>query len=79
MTDLNKVGIHFGAMSPPLKVQLKEFNLNKKVVMHLQKLVDSTFALYFADLLSEMEKRRVYKRLMKKIVDEIKKSRSKKK
>jgi hypothetical protein len=69
-----EVSLHFGALAVPLEQQLREQKLkfDKEIIKHLTKQEERISHLYFGDLLTETETRKVRDRLYKKILSHLK-------
>jgi hypothetical protein len=67
------LGIHFGALCPPIAEQAKESGVSLAEPERLQGYADSITNLYFADILSQSEVDKARKRLMKLIAKSAKK------
>jgi hypothetical protein len=66
-----EIGIHFGAMAPPLKEQLKEFNLDDNSLEHFQKDAEAIVRLAIRGIIPDSVKSSANKRLLKNIVRKI--------
>ncbi|SER23144.1 MULTISPECIES: hypothetical protein [Pseudomonas] len=69
MTDLS---VKMGVLAPSLVEQLKPYGLKLDQVQSLQDLNHAITRLYLAEVLTETEKERARKRLMKRITDAVK-------
>lgn len=67
MDAIENLGIHFGAMSPPLKKQLAPYKLSPPIISRWQSTADAITLLHLHGFLTEAEKMKSRGRLFKQI------------
>ncbi len=69
----DKLTLHFGALSPPLKEQLKKHKTDPSEVAQFQKDHDAIVRLAIRSVIAQSEKHRAQGRLFKRIIAHLKK------
>ena len=67
---MKKIGIHFGALAPPIEEQLAEqeiIGLDQNILAIWQEAADSISFLYLHDVLTDGQRTAAHKKLMNKI------------
>lgn len=67
----DKLRISFGALSKPLHEQLSEFDLTEEDLEWEQKLADAVTLCHIHNIITEAEKNKARRRLMKRLVKKV--------